>query len=119
MQAKKSNFKMRNNRAAEDIVEAQNREYHDRLANKSSYLKSLAYDIEMEAKDHNRLLDNVDDDFDSTGNFLSGTLNRVNHMLGSGRNNRKLMCYTAFGVVFVLLLIYIFLQRISSSSKDI
>ena len=50
--------KMRNNRAAEDILEAQNRERQERLASKSSYLKSLAYDIENEAKDHNRLLGN-------------------------------------------------------------
>ena len=56
--------KMRNNRAAEDIIDAQNRERQERLANKSSFLKSLAYDIESEAKDHNRLLDNVDGDFD-------------------------------------------------------
>ena len=49
---------MRNNRAAEDILEAQNRERQERLASKSSYLKSLAYDIENEAKDHNRLLGN-------------------------------------------------------------
>ena len=55
---------MRNNRAAEDIIDAQNRERQERLANKSSFLKSLAYDIESEAKDHNRLLDNVDGDFD-------------------------------------------------------
>ena len=44
---------MRNNRASEDILEAQNREYHDRLSSKSSYLKSLAFDMEQEAKDHN------------------------------------------------------------------
>ena len=55
-----------NNRAAEDILDAQNREYHDRLSSKTSYLKSLAFDMEMEAKDHNRLLNGVDDDFEST-----------------------------------------------------
>ena len=55
---------MRNNRAAEDIIDAQNRERQERLASKSSFLKSLAFDIESEAKDHNRLLDNVDGDFD-------------------------------------------------------
>lgn len=55
-----------NNRAAEDILDAQNREYHERLSNKTSYLKGLAFDMEMEAKDHNRLLNGVDDDFDST-----------------------------------------------------
>ena len=105
---------MRNNRAAEDILEAQNREYHERLAGKSSVLKSLAYDIEMEAKDHNRLLDNMDDDFDSTGTFLSGTLNRVHKMVGSSRNNRKLMCYVAFGVVFFIFVIYILSARLAS-----
>ena len=61
---KKNIVKMRNNRAAEDIIDAQNRERQERLASKSSFLKSLAFDIESEAKDHNRLLDNVDGDFD-------------------------------------------------------
>ncbi len=42
------------NRGAEDVVEAQNRELHDRLASKTSYLKSLAFDMETEAKDHHR-----------------------------------------------------------------
>ena len=60
----KNIVKMRNNRAAEDIIDAQNRERQERLASKSSFLKSLAFDIESEAKDHNRLLDNVDGDFD-------------------------------------------------------
>ena len=109
---------MRNNRAAEDIIEAQNRERHERLASKSSYLKSLAYDIELEAKDHNRLLDNVDDDFDSTGNFLNGTLNRVHKMLGSGRSNRKLMCYVAGGVVVFIFFIYYLSSKLSTSSSD-
>ncbi len=42
------------NRGAEDVVDAQNREVHDRLASKTSYLKSLAFDMETEAKDHHR-----------------------------------------------------------------
>ena len=108
--------KMRNNRAAEDIIDAQNRERQERLASKSSFLKSLAFDIESEAKDHNRLLDNVDGDFDSTGNFLSGTLNRVNHMLGTGRSNRKLMCYIAGGVVIFITLIYMLSSKLRSSN---
>lgn len=106
---------MRNNRAAEDIIDAQNRERQERLASKSSFLKSLAFDIESEAKDHNRLLDNVDGDFDSTGNFLSGTLNRVHHMLGSGRNNRKIMCYIAGGVVVFITIIYMLSSKLRSA----
>ena len=104
---------MRNNRAAEDVLEAQNRERQERLATKSSYLKSLAYDIEGEAKDHNRLLGDVGDDFDSAGNFLSGTLNRVNLMM-NGRNNRKLMCYVAAGVVLVITVLYLLTSKLTS-----
>lgn len=107
---------MRNNRAAEDIIDAQNRERTERLASKTSYLKSLAYDMENEAKDHNKLLDNVGDDFDSTGNFLSGSLNRVNKMIGTGRNNRKLMCYVAGGVVFFIIFLYMLSSKLGSST---
>ena len=105
---------MRNNRAAEDILDAQNRERQERLANKTSYLKSLAYDIESEAKDHNRLLDNLDDDFDSTGNFLSGTMNRVHKMMGTGRNNRKLMCYVICAVVLFIFFFYFLSSRLTA-----
>lgn len=65
------------NRASEDILDAQNREYADRLASKSSFLKSIAFDIESEAKDHHKLLNGLDDEFDSTGsvNVLKILLN--------------------------------------------
>ena len=108
---------MRNNRASEDIIDAQNRERQERLASKTSYLKSIAFDIESEAKDHNRLLDNVGDDFDSTGNFLSGSLNRVQHMIGSGRNNRKLQCYVVLATIFFIFFIYILSSKLTSSSS--
>ena len=53
--------------------------------------------------------------FDSTGNFLSGTLNRVHHMLGSGRNNRKIMCYVAGGVVVFITIIYMLSSKLRSA----
>ena len=53
--------------------------------------------------------------FHSTGNFLSGTLNRVNHMLGSGRNNRKIMCYIAGGVVVFITIIYLLSSKLRSA----
>ena len=116
----------RNNRATEDILDAQNREYHDRLANKTSYLKSLAFDMETEAKDHHKLLDSLDGEFDSTSGFLGGTLNRVKLMMGSGKSNRQVMCYVAVGVVVLVFFLYWTLGKmadaasttISSSSSD-
>ena len=53
--------------------------------------------------------------FHSTGNFLSGTLNRVHHMLGSGRTNRKIMCYIAGGVVVFITIIYMLSSKLRSA----
>jgi len=36
--------------------------------------------MEMEAKDHNKLLGGVDDDFDSAKGLLGGTMNRLNQV---------------------------------------
>ena len=94
------------NRASEDIIEAQNREYAERISSKTSFLKTIALDMEQEAKDHHRLLDNLDGDFDSTSGFLGGTLNRVHVMMSSGRGNRKIMCYVVLAVIFLAFLVY-------------
>lgn len=94
-------------RAQEDALDAQNREYHDRLSAKTSYLKSLAFDMETEAKSHHRLLDDMDGDFEGASGLLSSTLSRVNYMSKSaGRGNRKILCYVALGLVFIVLILY-------------
>lgn len=108
----------RNNRASEDIIDAQNREITERLGSKTAYLKSLAFDMEMEAKDHHKLLDNLDGDFESTSGFLGGTMTRLKVMMGSGRSNRKLMCYIAVGVVGVIFFLYFALKRLTASSPS-
>ena len=103
---------MKNNRASEDIIEAQNREYAERIASKTSYLKSIAFDMENEAKDHNKLLGGLDDEFAGTGNFLNNTLNRVNLMMGNGRSNRKIMCHVILGVIIMMIFMYYAMSKI-------
>ena len=44
----------------------QAREYQERLAQKTAFLKSLAVDIEGEAKDSHRLLGGVGDDMEGS-----------------------------------------------------
>ena len=39
---------------SEEAMDAQNREYQERLSQKTAFLKSLAVDIESEAKDHHK-----------------------------------------------------------------
>jgi len=103
--------------AAEEAVENQNLEYHDRLAGKASYLKSLAFDIESEAKDHHRLLGGMDDDMDSASGLLGSSLGRVRHMMNSGRGNRKLMCYVTAAVILGLFLLYLTMNKLMTGSS--
>jgi len=106
------------NRASEDVIEAQNREYADRISSKTSFLKTIALDMEQEAKDHHRLLDGLDGDMDGTSGLLGGTLNRVNLMMSSGRGNRKVLCYVILAFMFLAFLLYTGIYRLVTSSSS-
>ena len=99
----------------EEAMDSQNRDYQDRLSQKTAFLKSLAVDIETEAKDHHRLLDGIGDDFDGSSGLLGNTLGRVNKMLGGGKTNRQIMCYVVILIIFVFLVMYYFINRLRSS----
>ncbi|XP_059489514.1 BET1-like protein [Neocloeon triangulifer] len=90
----------------EDTLDRQNRVLTENLSGKVSRLKSLAFDIETEAKEHHGLLDGLSMDFESGTGLLSGSMNRVHKMMNSGRNNRKAMFYVAGLVVTVFVVIY-------------
>ena len=87
-------------------MDAQNRENQERLSQKTAFLKSLAVDIESEAKDHHRLLDGVGDNFDGSSGPLGNTFGRVNKMIGAGKSNRQIMCYVIIVIIFMFLAIY-------------
>ena len=99
----------------EEAMDSQNRDYQDRLSQKTAFLKSLAVDIETEAKDHHRLLDGIGDDFDGSSGLLGNTLGRVNKMLGGGKTNRQIMCYVVILIIFVFVVMYYFINRLRSS----
>ncbi|GFS66135.1 BET1-like protein [Nephila pilipes] len=104
---------MNSRQLGEDALEAQNRYHAEELSKKISKLKSVAYDIEIEAKDHNRLLDDVGNEFDSSGGFLSGSLNRMNKMMFTGRSDRRLMCYVIFGTVGLFIVFYYLAHKVT------
>merc|ERR1712243_339078 len=97
---------------SEEAMDAQNREYQERLSQKTAFLKSLAVDIESEAKDHHRLLDGVDDDFDGSSGLLGNTLGRVNKMIGAGKSNRQIMCYVVILIIFVFMVLYYIIGKL-------
>uniref|UniRef100_L7M0E8 t-SNARE coiled-coil homology domain-containing protein n=1 Tax=Rhipicephalus pulchellus TaxID=72859 RepID=L7M0E8_RHIPC len=95
----------------EERLETENRRLADQLSNQVSHLKSLAYDIELETKEHNRLLGGLGWDFDGSRGILSGSMGRVNKMIKSNKSNRRLMCYVILGVVVLVLLGYTLASR--------
>lgn len=95
----------------EERLETENRRLADQLSNQVSHLKSLAYDIELETKEHNRLLGGMGWDFDGSRGILAGSMGRVNKMLKSNKSNRRLMCYVILGVVVLILLGYTLASR--------
>ena len=101
---------------SEEAMDAQNRDYQERLSQKTAFLKSLAVDIESEAKDHHKLLDGIGDDFDGSSGLMGNTLGRVNKMLGGGKTNRQIMCYVVVLIVFMFVIMWYFFSRVSSSS---
>ena len=51
---------------------------------------------------------------DSRG-LLGNTLGRVNLMLGGGKTNRQIMCYVVMFIVFMFIVLYYLISRLSSS----
>lgn len=102
--------------AEEQELDSRNQQRAYALAGKVSALRGLALDIENEAYEHNRLLDGIGNDFSSSDGLLSGSINRVKNLLSSGRQNRKVMCYTAgFVVLFLILFWYLISKALSST----
>ncbi len=65
-------------------LEEQNSHREDELRGKIGALKSLTIDIGHEVKEHNRILRDVDDQFDSVGGLLRHSMNRVLGLAKSG-----------------------------------
>jgi len=102
----------------EEGMDAENRRLTDGLSAQVKQLKGLAYDIEEEAKEHNRYIDGMGWNFDSTQNLLSGGVNRVHKLLGTNRGNRRIMCYIIAIVVVAGLVFYHVTSRVTSQSKE-
>jgi len=101
----------RNGRVTSDeMLEQENQLLTENLANKVSRLKNLAFDIHSDTKEHNRYLDSMDGDFDSSRGLLSGSITRLGHMVSSGKDNRKIMCYIIIFLVLVFIVSYYFVS---------
>ncbi|CAL1529587.1 unnamed protein product [Lymnaea stagnalis] len=97
---------------SEEMLDSENQRRVTGLADKVSLLKGIALDIELETKDSNRYLDSMGGDFSSSEGLLTGSMHRLSNMVGSGKNNRKLMCYIVLGLVLLFIITYYFISRV-------
>ncbi|KAK8753254.1 hypothetical protein OTU49_003575 [Cherax quadricarinatus] len=73
------------------------------LKDKVKALKSLTIDIGTEVRSQNKMLNNMDDDFHKSGNFLERSMKRLG-IISKGSHNYHLLILFAFCFVVFLLL---------------
>jgi blocked-early-in-transport protein 1 len=87
-------------------LEEQNNVAEGELKDKIGLLKSLAIDIGDEVKEHNKLLNEADNAFDSVGGLLSKTIGNVGKLLKSG--SRYYLLYLFFFAIFVFFVLWLY-----------
>lgn len=97
-----------------ELLERQNNELQDRLADTVRNLRQVSIGFKQDVDEQNSYLDSMSGDFSSAQGLLSGTVKRVNWMIGSGGSNRKLMFYTVTAIVSLFFVIYYFLFHTSA-----
>ena len=90
--------------AYESYLQSENDLQINNLAGKVSALKDISIQIGNHIKEDNRLLGDLDNSFDSTGNLLGGTMKRLSRLAQSGGGCH--MTYLAAFVMFVFLLMW-------------
>lgn len=68
-------------------------------------LKSLSIDIGNEVRTQNRMLGDMDDEFDSSGGLLQSTMARLTNISKAGHH--KLMWYLILFALFVFFVCYL------------
>jgi len=52
-------------------------------------------------------------EFESSQGLLTGSMKRINHMVSSGKGNRKLMCYIILGLIVLFFLSYYLISKVT------
>ncbi|KYO26673.1 BET1 homolog [Alligator mississippiensis] len=86
------------------VYEEENEKLTESLRTKVTAIKSLSIEIGTEVKHQNKMLTEMDSDFDSTGGFLGATMGRLKTL--SRGSQTKLLCYMMIFSLFVFFVIY-------------
>ncbi|XP_075211368.1 blocked early in transport 1 isoform X2 [Lycorma delicatula] len=91
-----------------DVLEQENEQMASQLKDKIHVLKSLSIDIGQEVRYQDKLLRDIDEDFERTGGFLGNTMNRVLRLAKGGHN--YYMLYLFLFSMFVFFVLYIVIK---------
>ncbi|BES94821.1 unnamed protein product [Nesidiocoris tenuis] len=86
-------------------LEEENNQMTENLKEKIGALKSLSIDIGAEVKYQDRLLRDMDEDFERTGGFLGNTISRVVRLSRASHNYYIIYLFIFSIVVFFILYI--------------
>ncbi|XP_069715745.1 BET1 homolog isoform X2 [Phaenicophaeus curvirostris] len=86
------------------VYEEENERLTESLRTKVSAIKSLSIEIGTEVKNQNKMLSEMDNDFDSTSGLLGATVGRLKAL--SRGSQTKLLCHMMLFSLFVFFVIY-------------
>ncbi|XP_068603479.1 BET1 homolog [Brachionichthys hirsutus] len=90
------------------VYEEENEHLQEGLRAKVTALKSLSIDIGTEVKCQNKMLNEMDTDFESSGGLLGATIGRVKQL--SRGSQSKLLCYMLLFCFVVFFVLYWFIK---------
>lgn len=90
------------------LQEEENNQRSAVLGEQVSRLKELSLQINGEVNTQNKLLDGMGGTFGQTGELMSGTMKKLQHMINTGGS--KHMCYLICFVVAVFFVLYFLLM---------
>ncbi|KAJ8298899.1 hypothetical protein KUTeg_022959 [Tegillarca granosa] len=90
------------------MLEEENQRLEDELSGKVKALKSLSIDIGDEVREHNKLLGEMDNQFDSSGGLLQSSMNRLLAISKSG--GHKFIFYMLLFALFVFFMCWVIVR---------
>ncbi|XP_030847439.1 BET1 homolog [Strongylocentrotus purpuratus] len=91
-----------------NAVEEENQHLTENLRSKVSVLKTLSIDMGHEVNEQNKLLSDMDQEFDASGGFLGATMGRLSRLSKGGLHCHYL--YLFLFAAFVFFIIYVILK---------
>ncbi|XP_004495116.1 bet1-like SNARE 1-1 [Cicer arietinum] len=89
--------------SSHEIDEHDNEQAMDGLQDRVSLLKRLSGDINEEVDNHNRMLDRMGDDMDSSRGILSGTMDKFKMVFETKSSRRMFSLVASFVVIFLII----------------